>query len=217
MEEFSLNSFNLTDKVILITGGASGLGQYYTQAVSKVGADVFIVSYDRQGWEETRAAVETNGRKAVFMLNRKALVKRAGLEPATAPRIRFARPAFMPLHKRRVFASRGALGAAPALSLWAVRRRSPSCRSCYRSVFRPAGYGWARPSSAPVCPSCQALLTSALPPCDIDRTHGIVRFTMPPFAPESRCRNLKDRCLRTVFRCPVVPGRLPGRRELAEP
>ena len=68
MEEFSLNSFNLTDKVVLITGGASGLGQYYTQAVSKVGADVFIVSYDRQGWEETRAAVETNGRKAVFML-----------------------------------------------------------------------------------------------------------------------------------------------------
>ena len=42
MEEFSLNSFNLTDKVVLITGGASGLGQYYTQAVSKVGADVFI-------------------------------------------------------------------------------------------------------------------------------------------------------------------------------
>ena len=68
MEEFSLNSFNLTDKVVLITGGASGLGQDYTQAVSKVGADVFIVSYDRQGWEETRAAVETNGRKAVFML-----------------------------------------------------------------------------------------------------------------------------------------------------
>lgn len=57
-----------------------------------------------------------------------------------------------------------------------VRRRSPSCRSYYRSVFRPAGYGWARPSSAPVCPSCQALLTSALPPCDVDRTHGIVRF-----------------------------------------
>ena len=57
MEEFSLNSFNLTDKVVLITGGASGLGQYYTQAVSKVGADVFIVSYGRQGWEETRAAV----------------------------------------------------------------------------------------------------------------------------------------------------------------
>ena len=26
MEEFSLNSFNMTDKVVLITGGASGLG-----------------------------------------------------------------------------------------------------------------------------------------------------------------------------------------------
>lgn len=84
------------------------------------------------------------------MLNRKALVKRAGLEPATAPHIRFARPAFMPLHKRRVFASRGALGAAPALSLWAVRRRSPSCRSYYRSVFRPA-FGGELPRFAAPC------------------------------------------------------------------
>lgn len=67
MEEFSLDSFALTDKVVLITGGASGLGHYYTQAVSKVGADVFIVSYNQDGWEDTLAEVEANGRRVVFM------------------------------------------------------------------------------------------------------------------------------------------------------
>lgn len=64
---FSIHSFELTDRVVVITGGASGLGQYYTQAVSAVGADVFVVSYDRTGWEQTRAAVEANGRRVVFL------------------------------------------------------------------------------------------------------------------------------------------------------
>ncbi|NEG96537.1 2-deoxy-D-gluconate 3-dehydrogenase [Bifidobacterium primatium] len=67
MEEFSIDSFALTDKVVLITGGASGLGRFYTQAVSKVGADVFIVSYDRTGWEDVRAEVEANGRRVAFL------------------------------------------------------------------------------------------------------------------------------------------------------
>lgn len=67
MAEFSISSFELTDKVVLITGGASGLGRYYTQAVSRVGADVFVVSYDDKGWDETRADVEANGRRIVFL------------------------------------------------------------------------------------------------------------------------------------------------------
>ncbi|NEG89989.1 SDR family NAD(P)-dependent oxidoreductase [Bifidobacterium aerophilum] len=67
MKEFSIHTFELTDKVVLITGGASGLGEYYTQAVSKVGADVFVVANEQRGWEETRKAVEANGRRVVFM------------------------------------------------------------------------------------------------------------------------------------------------------
>ncbi|WEV52437.1 SDR family oxidoreductase [Bifidobacterium sp. ESL0704] len=67
MGEFSIHSFELTDKVVLITGGASGLGKYYTQAVSAVGADVCVVSATENGWDETRAIVEGNGRKIVFI------------------------------------------------------------------------------------------------------------------------------------------------------
>ena len=58
--------------------------------------------------------------------------------------------------------SRSRSGSEAALSLWAVRRYSPSCRSCYRSVFRPAGYGGERPRY--VRPSVRAVKRlSALP------------------------------------------------------
>ncbi|KFI46853.1 2-deoxy-D-gluconate 3-dehydrogenase [Bifidobacterium bohemicum] len=64
---FSIHDFELTDKVVLITGGASGLGKYYTQAVSAVGADVCVVSATENGWDETRSIVEGNGRRVVFI------------------------------------------------------------------------------------------------------------------------------------------------------
>jgi len=41
-DDFSLKSFDLTGKVVVITGGASGLGECYTQAVTQVGADVMM-------------------------------------------------------------------------------------------------------------------------------------------------------------------------------
>lgn len=54
----------------------------------------------------------------------------------------------------QLFRSQGRLGLAPALSHHrAVRRGSPSCHSCYRSVFRPVGYGGERPR----CPSVRAV------------------------------------------------------------
>lgn len=34
MKEFSLNQFSLEKKVALVTGGASGLGKYYSLALS---------------------------------------------------------------------------------------------------------------------------------------------------------------------------------------
>lgn len=67
MSDFSIDSFSLRGRVVVVTGGASGLGQFYTQAVSKVGADVVVVSSTHHGWDETRKAVESNGGKVLFI------------------------------------------------------------------------------------------------------------------------------------------------------
>lgn len=66
MSEIS-KMFDLTGKVALVTGGASGLGQNYTKALSDAGADIFIVSRSQKGWDETRDVVTGHGRKAEFM------------------------------------------------------------------------------------------------------------------------------------------------------
>lgn len=62
---FSLDYFSLTDKVAIVTGGNTGLGQGYAVALAKAGADLFIVTYD-QNWEETRELIEEAGRKVHF-------------------------------------------------------------------------------------------------------------------------------------------------------
>lgn len=70
-----------------------------------------------------------------------------------------ALPSMLPLHQMPAFSalevSRGR--ATHPLTHRITRRGSPSCRSCYRSVFRPAGYGWVRPSFYPVFPGRQRL------------------------------------------------------------
>lgn len=48
-EIFSMQQFDLTGKVAIITGGASGLGQYYTKALSTAGADVLVISRSQKG------------------------------------------------------------------------------------------------------------------------------------------------------------------------
>ncbi|PLS06938.1 2-dehydro-3-deoxy-D-gluconate 5-dehydrogenase KduD [Neobacillus cucumis] len=65
LEEFSLDYFKLTDKVAIVTGGNSGLGQGYAVALAKAGADLFIVTHNNN-WEETRALIEKTGRKVHF-------------------------------------------------------------------------------------------------------------------------------------------------------
>lgn len=62
---FSLDYFTLTDKVAIVTGGNTGLGQGYAVALAKAGADLFIVTYD-QNWGETRELIEETGRKVHF-------------------------------------------------------------------------------------------------------------------------------------------------------
>ncbi|MEH7118534.1 2-dehydro-3-deoxy-D-gluconate 5-dehydrogenase KduD [Neobacillus vireti] len=65
LEDFSLDYFKLTDKVAIVTGGNSGLGQGYAVALAKAGADLFIVTH-HNNWEETRALIEKTGRKVHF-------------------------------------------------------------------------------------------------------------------------------------------------------
>lgn len=48
---FDLNSFSLKNKTAIITGGASGLGEYYTKAMLMVGAQVLVVSRTDKGWD----------------------------------------------------------------------------------------------------------------------------------------------------------------------
>lgn len=64
---FSTDYFRLDGKVALITGGASGLGANYTKAMLKSGAKVFIVSYDQQGWAETRTFATDNKAEVQFL------------------------------------------------------------------------------------------------------------------------------------------------------
>jgi 2-dehydro-3-deoxy-D-gluconate 5-dehydrogenase len=77
LKEFSLDYFALTDKVAIVTGGNTGLGQGYAVALAKAGSDIFIASYDTN-WDETRELIEETGRKVHFLqadLTQKGVVK----------------------------------------------------------------------------------------------------------------------------------------------
>ncbi|WP_117170696.1 2-dehydro-3-deoxy-D-gluconate 5-dehydrogenase KduD [Paraliobacillus sediminis] len=65
LENFSLDFFSLTDKVAIVTGGNTGLGQGYAVALAKAGADLFVVTYGTD-WDETRELIEETGQKVTF-------------------------------------------------------------------------------------------------------------------------------------------------------
>ena len=65
VNNFSMDFFSLKGKVAMVTGGNTGLGQAYVVALAKAGADLFIVTYDRD-WDETKKLVEEQGRRAEF-------------------------------------------------------------------------------------------------------------------------------------------------------
>lgn len=65
LDNFSMDFFSLKGKVAMVTGGNTGLGQAYVVALAKAGADLFVVTYDRN-WDETRKLVEAQGRKVEF-------------------------------------------------------------------------------------------------------------------------------------------------------
>ncbi|ASR45414.1 2-dehydro-3-deoxy-D-gluconate 5-dehydrogenase KduD [Paenibacillus kribbensis] len=65
LDNFSLDFFNLKGKTAIVTGGNTGLGQGYSVALAKAGADLFIVA-NIEEYEETRRLLEPTGVKVVF-------------------------------------------------------------------------------------------------------------------------------------------------------
>ena len=81
IRDFSLDFFSLKGKTALVTGGNSGLGQAFSLALAKAGADLFIPSVlEEEG--ETRALLTEAGARSAFM---KTDLTRPG-QPAEAVR-----------------------------------------------------------------------------------------------------------------------------------
>ncbi len=66
LQKFSMDFFNLSGKVAIVTGGNTGIGQGYAVGLAKAGADLVVATYDTN-WEETRNMIEAEGRKVVFV------------------------------------------------------------------------------------------------------------------------------------------------------
>lgn len=63
--DFSLDLFSLAGRNALVTGGNTGLGQAFSVALAKAGADVFTVGLAEDDGT-TRALIEAAGRRFVF-------------------------------------------------------------------------------------------------------------------------------------------------------
>ncbi|MFR0660070.1 2-dehydro-3-deoxy-D-gluconate 5-dehydrogenase KduD [Clostridium perfringens] len=66
MEKFSLDFFKLDGKVAIVTGGNTGLGMAYVEALAAAGADVLVTTFDNNT-EDVKNIVESLGRKIVFV------------------------------------------------------------------------------------------------------------------------------------------------------
>ncbi|MEK3887373.1 2-dehydro-3-deoxy-D-gluconate 5-dehydrogenase KduD [Bacillus sp. FSL K6-3431] len=65
LNDFSLDYFSLDGKVAIVTGGNTGLGQAYSVALAKAGADLFVVTHG-DNWGETKELIEKEGRQVEF-------------------------------------------------------------------------------------------------------------------------------------------------------
>ncbi|QIL51189.1 2-dehydro-3-deoxy-D-gluconate 5-dehydrogenase KduD [Weissella coleopterorum] len=66
LQTFSMKQFSLTNKVAIVSGGNTGLGQAYVVAFAEAGADIYVPTFTSEGWEETKRLVEAKGRKVIF-------------------------------------------------------------------------------------------------------------------------------------------------------
>ncbi|MBI4572552.1 MAG: SDR family oxidoreductase [candidate division NC10 bacterium] len=57
--------FDLSGKVAIVTGASRGLGQYFSRALARAGADVVITSRTLESLAQTQADIEAMGRTAV--------------------------------------------------------------------------------------------------------------------------------------------------------
>jgi 2-deoxy-D-gluconate 3-dehydrogenase len=65
LKGFTMDFFSLKGKTVFITGANTGLGQGYAVALAAAGADLFIVTYDRE-WAETEKLITDEGVKVKF-------------------------------------------------------------------------------------------------------------------------------------------------------
>jgi NAD(P)-dependent dehydrogenase (short-subunit alcohol dehydrogenase family) len=65
--DFSLDLFSLAGRSALVTGGNTGLGQAFSVALAKAGADVFAVGLTEDDGT-TRRLIEDAGRRLEFVL-----------------------------------------------------------------------------------------------------------------------------------------------------
>ncbi|MEG1003755.1 2-dehydro-3-deoxy-D-gluconate 5-dehydrogenase KduD [Clostridium sp.] len=66
LKDFSLDFFNLEGKVAIVTGGNTGLGMAYAEALAKSGADLLVTTFD-DNIQEVKELVEGIGRKIIFV------------------------------------------------------------------------------------------------------------------------------------------------------
>ena len=57
--------FDLREKVAVVTGASRGLGQYFSRALARSGADIVLTSRTVESLAQTRAEVEAMGRRAL--------------------------------------------------------------------------------------------------------------------------------------------------------
>ncbi len=61
----SSSLFDLSGKIAIVTGASRGLGQYFSRALARAGADLIITSRKLESLEPFRKEVETLGRRAL--------------------------------------------------------------------------------------------------------------------------------------------------------
>jgi NAD(P)-dependent dehydrogenase (short-subunit alcohol dehydrogenase family) len=59
--------FDLSGRVAIVTGGASGLGRVFCQTLAEFGADIVIADIDEAGAQETAGMVDALGRRSLVV------------------------------------------------------------------------------------------------------------------------------------------------------